>query len=62
MLVCDLTRSAFGIDKKPKGLHNSRKEDIIIEKAENKTSTPQCGAQRVGGSWKPDAGAGAEWP
>ena len=30
-------------------------------KAANESSTLQSGAQRVGGRWKPDAGAEAEW-
>jgi hypothetical protein len=62
MLLWDLTKRGFGIDKKPQGLHNDEWENIIIEKAENETSTPQGEAQRVGESWKPDAGAGGEWP
>ena len=32
-----------------------------IVKAENRTSMPQSEVQRVGGRWKPDTGAVAEW-
>jgi hypothetical protein len=32
-----------------------------IVKAENRTSMPQSEVQRVGGWWKPDTGAVAEW-
>ncbi len=32
-----------------------------IAKAENRTSMPRSEVQRVGGRWKPDTGAVAEW-